>query len=199
MVVEPATSKHRVEYDGARYHFCGAACRAKFLADPAEYLKPGKPGPRHSAQKDVIYTCPMHPQIRQAAPGNCPICGMALEPMVATEDAGLGGELADMTRRLWIGAALAVPVLVLEMGAHFPGSNLHHYVSPQASIWIEFVFSTPVVLWAGWPFFERGARSIVTWNLNMFTLIAIGTGTAYANGATYAFTASTTLYAQWHK
>ena len=179
MVVEPATSKHRVEHDGARYHFCSAACRAKFLADPAEYLKPGKPEPQHSAQKDVIYTCPMHPQIRQAAPGNCPICGMALEPMVATEDAGLGGELADMTRRLWIGAALALPVLVLEMGAHFPGSNLHHYVSPQTSIWIEFVFSTPVVLWAGWPFFARGWASVHNWSLNMFSLIALGIGAAY--------------------
>jgi Cu+-exporting ATPase len=121
----------------------------------------------------------MHPQIRQAAPGNCPICGMALEPMVATEDAGLGGELADMTRRLWIGAALAVPVLVLEMGAHFPGSNLHHYVSPQASIWIEFVFSTPVVLWAGWPFFARGWTSVHNRSLNMFSLIALGVGAAY--------------------
>jgi len=179
MAVDPATSRHRAEHDGARYHFCSADCRAKFLADPVKYLKLGKPEQQHSPQKDVIYTCPMHPQIRRAAPGNCPICGMTLEPVVATEDTGLGGELADMTRRLWIGAALALPVLVLEMGAHFPGLNLHHYVSPQASIWIEFVFSTPVVLWAGWPFFARGWASVYNRSLNMFSLIALGIGAAY--------------------
>ena len=179
MAVDPATSRHRAEHDGARYHFCSADCRAKFLADPVKYLKLGKPEQQHSPQKDVIYTCPMHPQIRRAAPGNCPICGMTLEPVVATEDTGLGGELADMTRRLWIGAALALPVLVLEMGAHFPGLNLHHYVSPQASIWIEFVFSTPVVLWAGWPFFARGWASVYNRSLNMFNLIALGIGAAY--------------------
>ena len=179
MAVDPATSRHRAEHDGARYHFCSADCRAKFLADPVKYLKLGKPEQQHSPQKDVIYTCPMHLQIRRAAPGNCPICGMTLEPVVATEDTGLGGELADMTRRLWIGAALALPVLVLEMGAHFPGLNLHHYVSPQASIWIEFVFSTPVVLWAGWPFFARGWASVYNRSLNMFSLIALGIGAAY--------------------
>jgi len=179
MAVDPATSRHRAEHDGARYHFCSADCRAKFLADPVKYLKLGKPEQQHSPQKDVIYTCPMHPQIRRAAPGNCPICGMTLEPVVATEDTGLGGELADMTRRLWIGAALALPVLVLEMGAHFPGLNLHHSVSPQASIWIEFVFSTPVVLWAGWPFFARGWASVYNRSLNMFSLIALGIGAAY--------------------
>jgi P-type Cu+ transporter len=179
MAVDPATSRHRADHDGANHHFCSAGCRAKFLADPAKYLKPDKPEPQRSAQKDTTYTCPMHPQIRRSAPGSCPLCGMALEPIGAAEESGLGGELADMARRLWIGAALAMPVLVLEMGAHFPGLNLHHYISPQASIWIEFVFCTPVVLWAGWPFFERGWASVRNRSLNMFSLIALGVGAAY--------------------
>src|ERR1700691_1179864 len=109
MVVDPATSKHRAEHDGARYHFCSAACRAKFLAEPAKYLKLGKPEQQHSPQKDVIYTCPMHPQFRRPAPGNCPICGMTLEPVVVSADTRPSAELIDMTRRLWVGAALAMP------------------------------------------------------------------------------------------
>jgi Cu+-exporting ATPase len=136
---------------------------------------------REEASKSdmVIYTCPMHPQIRRTEPGNCPICGMALEPVGASAETGPSAELVDMTRRFWIGAALAVPTVILEMGAHFPGLNVHHYIAPQASVWIQFVLGTPVVLWAGWPFFERGGASVRNRSLNMFSLIALGVGAAY--------------------
>ena len=121
----------------------------------------------------------MHVQIRRSEPGNCPICGMALEPLSPTVKTGANAELRDMTRRFWIGAVLATPMLVLEMGAHFPGLNLHHYVSPQVSNWLQFVLGTPVVLWVGWPLLERGAASIRNRSLNMFSLIALGVGAAY--------------------
>ena len=126
----------------------------------------------------TVYTCPMHPEVRQIGPGACPICGMALEPEIATADTGPNPELADMTRRFWIGLALTVPVFVLEMGAHLFGA--HAWIDQTLSNWLQFAFATPVVLWAGWPFFERGWQSLVTRNLNMFTLIALGTGVAYA-------------------
>ena len=129
--------------------------------------------------KGTLYTCPMHPQIQQAQPGSCPICGMALEPMSLGEDTGPNPELIDMTQRFWIGAALSVPAVVLEMGAHVPGLNLHHFVPAQLSIWVQFLFATPVVLWAGWPFFVRGWVSVRNRSLNMFSLIALGTATAY--------------------
>lgn len=119
----------------------------------------------------------MHPQIRQPAPGNCPICGMTLEPLVTTMEAHPSAELADMTRRFWIGLALTVPVFILEMGEHF--LELHRYIAPQLSSWAQFALASPVVLWAGWPFFLRGAQSLLTRNLNMFTLIAMGTGVAW--------------------
>ena len=119
----------------------------------------------------------MHPQIRQTGPGNCPICGMTLEPVVATADAGPNPELIDMTRRFWIGLALAIPVMALEMGGHL--TNLHMVLGQNLSNWIQLVLATPVVLWAGWPFFVRGWQSLVTRNLNMFTLIAMGTGVAW--------------------
>jgi P-type Cu+ transporter len=135
---------------------------------------------RTPAPTATIYTCPMHPQIRQAGPGACPICGMALEPLVsAGEEAGPNPESLDMTRRFWIGAALTVPTVFLEMGGHFPGLHLRHYVSPQVSVWIEFLLATPVVIWAGWPFLVRGWASIRNRALNMFSLIALGIGAAY--------------------
>ena len=125
----------------------------------------------------TIYTCPMHPEIRQVGPGSCPICGMALEPEVASLEAPPNPELADMTRRFWVGLVLALPAVVLEMGGHLVGG--HGWIDPTLSNWIQFAFATPVVLWAGWPFFVRGWQSLVTRNLNMFTLIAMGTGVAY--------------------
>jgi len=125
----------------------------------------------------TVYTCPMHPQVRQIGPGNCPICGMALEPEVATLETGPSPELVDMSRRFWIGLVLSIPVLALEMGGHL--TNLHMILGPQTSNWLQMVLATPVVLWAGWPFFERGWKSLVTRHLNMFTLIAMGTGAAW--------------------
>jgi heavy metal translocating P-type ATPase len=136
----------------------------------------------------VIYTCPMHPQIRQVGPGNCPICGMTLEPVVSTAETEPSAELTDMTRRFWVGLALTIPVFVLEMGGHF--LNLHHYIAPQMSSWIQFALASPVVLWAGWPFFVRGAQSLVTRNLNMFTLIAMGTGVAWLYSVVATFVPS---------
>lgn len=130
-----------------------------------------------AGQESVIYTCPMHPQIRQLGPGTCPICGMTLEPEVATAATGPSAELVDMTRRFWIGLVLTMPVLALEMGGHL--TNLHMLLGAQVSNWIQLVLATPVVLWAGWPFFERAWASLVNRSLNMFTLIAMGTGVAW--------------------
>jgi len=127
----------------------------------------------------AVYTCPMHPQIRQERPGNCPICGMTLEPVKATADIGENRELADMTRRFWVGLALTSPVFILEMGGHIPALGLNDFIPPRISTWIQFALSTPVVLWAGWPFFERAWASVVHRSLNMFSLIALGTGAAY--------------------
>ena len=181
MKVDPSTAKHCIEHQGTNYFFCCAGCRAKFAASPGEYLSAPRSPSRGSIPPDAgaIHTCPMHPQVRQAGPGNCPICGMALEPVVATADAGENPELVDMTRRLWVGSALTLPVFVLEMGGHIPALGLHDLVSPGISTWIQFVLSTPVVLWAGWPFFERAWASVVHRSLNMFSLIALGTGAAY--------------------
>jgi len=175
MTVDPATSPHRFGYRGETYHFCSAGCRTKFIADPTQYLDSNKP--KATAPQGTIYTCPMHPQIRQVGPGSCPICGMALEPEVASLDAPPNPELADMTRRFWVGAALSLPVVVLEMGGHLVGG--HRWVDQTLSNWIQLVLATLVVVWAGWPFFVRGWQSLVTHNLNMFTLIAMGTGVAY--------------------
>jgi P-type Cu+ transporter len=178
MSVDPATARHRTEHDGRMFYFCSDRCRTKFAADPAKYLSGA---PQAAAPADVpegaIYTCPMHPQIRQVGPGSCPICGMALEPELATAETGPNPELIDMTRRFWAGLALSAPVVILEMGGHLVGG--HGWIDQSLSNWIQFVLSTPVVLWAGWPFFVRGWQSIVTRNLNMFTLIAMGTGVAW--------------------
>ncbi|WP_063685635.1 heavy metal translocating P-type ATPase [Bradyrhizobium stylosanthis] len=176
MTVDPATSKHRFEHHGETFHFCSAGCRTKFAADPAKYLAKEK-APEPEMPAGTIYTCPMHPEIRQVGPGTCPICGMALEPEVASLESGPNPELADMTRRFWIGGVLALPAVVLEMGGHLAGP--HNWIDQTLSNWIQFAFATPVVLWAGWPFFVRGWQSLVTRNLNMFTLIAMGTGVAY--------------------
>jgi Cu+-exporting ATPase len=132
-----------------------------------------------SSRSDSIYTCPMHPQIRQVGPGNCPICGMRLEPVKATAEVGENRELVDMTRRFWVALVLTSPVFVLEMGSHIPAPGLADLVPPHISIWIQFALATPVVLWAGWPFFERAWASVVHRSLNMFSLIALGTGAAY--------------------
>ncbi|HJS63066.1 MAG TPA: heavy metal translocating P-type ATPase [Pseudolabrys sp.] len=174
MTVNPHTTTHRADYHGHMYYFCSAGCRTKFIANPQKYLSERVPEP---TAEGAVYTCPMHPEIRQIGPGSCPICGMALEPEIAGTATGPNPELVDMTRRFWIGLALTFPVFVLEMGAHIVGA--HSWVDPKLSNYIQFAFATPVVLWAGWPFFVRGWQSLVTRNLNMFTLIAMGTGVAY--------------------
>jgi Cu+-exporting ATPase len=172
MAVDPATAKHRADYRGQTYYFCASGCRAKFVADPQKYLGKREPEP---VIEGAIYICPMHPEIRQQGPGACPICGMALEPEMPTADTGPNPELADMSKRFWVGLVLTIPVMVLEMSRHF-GLDL---MSPALSNLYQFALATPVVLWAGWPFFVRGAQSLVTRNLNMFTLIAMGSGVAY--------------------
>ena len=186
MTVDPASAKHRVDHDGTSYCFCSAGCRTKFMADPTRYLAPkAEPAP---ARPGTLFTCPMHPQVRQEGAGSCPICGMALEPLEVTAEVGPNHELLDMTRRFWIGLVLALPVFILEMGGHIPALGLDGIVPRQASIWIQFALSTPVVLWAGWPFFQRGWASLVSRHLNMFTLIALGTGVAYLYSLVATFT-----------
>ncbi len=194
MSVDPATAKHKAEHAGATYYFCCAGCRGKFVADPSQFLAASADAPAGAAhghthraspasspnpeqQLGAIYTCPMHPQVRQDRPGACPICGMALEPEIATEATGPNTELIDMTRRFWIAFALSVPVFALEMGEHLAG--LHRFLPEGVSNWIQLALATPVALWAGWPFFERGWASLITRNLNMFTLIAMGVGVAW--------------------
>ncbi len=176
MVVDPQTTSHRHQFEGRTYYFCSAGCLSKFKAEPGKYLA-GEPKAEAPVPEGAIYTCPMHPEIRRVGPGSCPICGMALEPVLATTETGPNPELVDMTRRFWIGTMLALPVVVLEMGFHFTG--LAHYVSHTTSNWLQMILATPVVLWGGWPFFVRGWQSVVSRNLNMFTLIAMGTGVAW--------------------
>ena len=180
MTVDPQKAVHRATHAGTDYFFCCAGCRTKFEGDPARYLA-GSPRPQPAAPAGTIYTCPMHPEIRQVGPGSCPICGMALEPELVTADAGPSEERIDMERRLWIGLALAVPVVILDMGGHL--FNLHTLVPPAVSTWLQFALATPAVLWAGWPFFVRAAQSLQTRNLNMFTLVAMGTGVAWLYSA----------------
>jgi len=180
MTVVTEGAKYRTVHDGEPYYFCSPACLGKFTAAPLQYLQPDEvqtsPAP---AGKAAIYTCPMHPEIRQAGPGSCPICGMALEPLEIGAAAGPSEELLDMSRRFWVGLALALPVFVLEMGGHLAALHLHDLVPMQVSTWIQFALASPVVLWAGWPFFVRAWQSVANRNLNMFSLIALGTGAAY--------------------
>jgi Cu+-exporting ATPase len=171
-----STAKH----DGTIYWFCSPGCRQKFTADPTRYVKSGPvPSPTGPAADDRIYTCPMHPEVRQKGPGSCPKCGMALEPVDVGAEEGENAELADMTRRFWVSLALTAPVFVIASG-EMVAPRLVAPVSAQARLWAQLVLATPVVLWGGWPFFVRGWRSVVSRSLNMFTLIALGTGAAFA-------------------
>ncbi|NQV86005.1 MAG: heavy metal translocating P-type ATPase, partial [Woeseiaceae bacterium] len=171
-------STHHHEHDGDTYHFCSAGCLTKFKTDPAHYLHSEVPQTPVAVEGASSYTCPMHPEIVQDGPGNCPICGMALEPVMATLDDGDNPELKAMTRRLWVCTALALPILFLEMGGML-GLSFDRMATPRGLTWLEFALATPVVLWGGWPFFVRGWQSLVTRHLNMFTLIALGTGVAF--------------------
>jgi len=176
MRVDPATTSHHQEYQGQSYYFCSAGCAAKFAAGPDKYL-PSSASPASAVAEGAIFTCPMHPQIRQVGPGTCPICGMALEPLEITSVPPENVELRDMTRRFWIGLLLTIPVFAMEMGGHL--FSLGHLLKPHYAVWIQLVLATPVVLWAGAPFFARAWQSVITRNLNMFTLIALGTGVAW--------------------
>ena len=177
MKVKVATAKNTTVHEGETYYFCNPKCLQKFTAEPDRYLKPAEAAPVPAVPAGTIFTCPMHPEIRQVGPGSCPICGMALEPAEVSLDQGPNEELLDMTRRLWIGGALAVPVVALDMGGHLLG--LHALLPPGLSNWLLLALATPVVLWAGWPFFVRAVQSIRTRNLNMFTLIGLGTGASW--------------------
>jgi Cu+-exporting ATPase len=176
MSVDPTTAKHRTEYNGQSYVFCCAGCRTKFEADPIRYLEPASAAAPEPMPAGTMFTCPMDPEIRQEGPGSCPICGMALEPETVTLDDGPNAELVDFTRRFWIGLALTLPVFLVEMGAHLFGL---HLLAQGPSNWLQLVLATPVVLWAGWPFLVRGWRSVLSGHLNMFTLVALGTGVAW--------------------
>ena len=225
MTVHPATAAHKAEHERQTYFFCGKRCLEKFQAEPAKYLNRShaqhpsvheQQAPLRAAEADNLYTCPMHPAVRQHGPGACPqcgmalelltvavpgprteytcpmhpeivrdqpgacpICGMALEPRTVTTEEEVNPELVDMTRRFWISLAFTVPVFLLAMSEMIPGQPVQHALSRHLLAWVQLVFATPVVLWGGWPFFQRGWASIVNRSLNMFTLIAIGTGTAY--------------------
>ena len=178
MTVQPDVTPHRAEHAGQSFFFCSAGCLEKFTKNPSRYLGSEEPlAELHAEDSEAIYTCPMHPEIRQRGPGSCPICGMALEPVEVSLSEETSPELAAMTRRLIVGGALTLPVVLLEMGGHL--FHLDRWVSAQLSNWLQLFFATPVVLWAGWPFFVRGYQSLVTRSLNMFTLIALGTGVAW--------------------
>ena len=195
MTVAPS-SPHTAGHAGKWYAFCSAGCRTKFLADPARYIKAGTdseetpaatPGnrkqqrpvapPPPAASMEAIYTCPMHPEVRQVGPGSCPICGMALEPVLATGAGGEDAELSDMRRRFWVAVLLTAPLVAHAMMEMFGMSGI--WLSTTALAWSQLALATPVIVWCGWPFLERGWRSIVTWHLNMFTLIGLGVAVAY--------------------
>jgi len=219
MRIAPGDAAGSHVHRGTMYHFCSTKCLEDFRANPPQFTRPSgahtAASSRSGSRDDAEYTCPMHPEVRQGGPGNCPkcgmalepvtlappavrteyicpmhpeivrhepgscpICGMALEPRVVTREETANPELTDMTRRFWVGLALSLPVVVLEMGGHLAG--LHRLIPPQVSGWLQLVLATPVVLWAGWPFFVRGWSSVIARSLNMFTLIAMGTGVAWA-------------------
>ncbi|API56462.1 copper-translocating P-type ATPase (plasmid) [Rhizobium leguminosarum] len=178
MTVDRSTAKHFLKADGEKFYFCSAACQAKFEADPAAYRNGNRPAAQ-PAPKGTLYTCPMHPEVVSDRPGDCPKCGMALEPMgIPPEDEGPNPELVDFIRRLWVSAILAIPLLALGMGPML-GLPLRETIGePQATI-IELLLATPVVLWAALPFFRRALASLVNRSPNMWTLIGLGVGTAY--------------------
>lgn len=196
MTVTPGSEAERVVHDGVTHLFCSKHCAGKFRADPQRYLSDGDTGAgttghsccshkhadqgaqRHNGPKDAIYTCPMHPEVRQVGAGDCPKCGMALEPIDATVEQD-DTELRDMTRRFWVGTVLTAPLLIYVMGNMLLGHPFHRWISPAVSQWAEMALATPVVLWCAWPFFMRGVRSVRLMSPNMWTLISIGVSLAY--------------------
>ena len=174
MTVDPSKTAHHAEHAGHDYHFCSAGCRNKFVGDPHVYLGGKRPEP--VAAPGAIWTCPMHPEIRREGPGTCPICGMALEPEEPSLDDAPNPELVDFTRRVWVAGALTVPLLAISMIAEMLGVQL---VPSAVNPWAQLTLTAPIVLWAGWPFFQRGWTSIAMRHLNMFTLVSIGVGAAF--------------------
>ena len=216
MTVDPHKAAGTEVYNGVTYAFCSPHCLEKFRADPAQYVAPAHETHGGAPVAGTVYTCPMHPEVRQdrpgacphcgmalepvmtavpgtqttyvcpmhpeivrSEPGTCPICGMALEPRTVSLEEEANPELVDMTRRFWISLLLTAPLVLLAMSEMLPGQPVQHAFSARLLTWVQLVFATPVVLWGGWPFFTRGWASLVNRSLNMFTLIAIGTGTAY--------------------
>ena len=178
MTVDPATARYRTRHAGAEYFFCGARCLERFTAEPERFVGPSKPS-APAAPEGALWTCPMHPEIVRDAPGSCPICGMALEPMTPIAGEESNPELADMTRRFWVGVVLSVPLLAMAMAEHFGPHWTRAAVMSPLGTWVQLILATPAVLWGGAPFFRRGWESLVNRSLNMFTLIALGTGVAY--------------------
>ena len=177
MTVQRATARYMARHDGQRFYFCSGHCQARFEASPEEFLGPrSEPEP---VPEGVKYTCPMDPEIIRDEPGDCPICGMALEPMMPSAEAGPNPELADFKRRLWVGAPLGLVTLVLEMGGHL-GLPMAEWLGPRLHVWLQFLLATPVVVWVALPFFKRGWASVVNRSPNMWTLIALGAGASYA-------------------
>ncbi|WP_162630774.1 YHS domain-containing protein, partial [Paracoccus endophyticus] len=173
MKVDRSAAKHTASHAGETHYFCSDRCKSKFEAAPQDYLD-AKSAPK-PMPVGTIYTCPMHPQIEQVGPGSCPICGMALEPKgVPAADEGPNPELVDFTRRFWVGTALTLPLLVLTMGPLIGFGGVRDIFGERATLWVEMILGTPVVLWCGWPFLVRGWNSFRTGNLNMFSLISMG-------------------------
>jgi Cu+-exporting ATPase len=176
MMVDPAADKPHMTYKGHEYHFCSDSCHSKFKADPEKYLTAQSAAA--PAIKGAQYTCPMHPEIIRDEPGSCPICGMALEPVMPSLDDGPNPELVDFTRRFWVSAICSVPLLIITMGP-MVGLSVREWIGEQTALWLEFLLATPVVLWAALPFFKRGVDSFKNRSPNMWTLIMIGVGAAY--------------------
>lgn len=177
MAVAPETAAGKYDFQGETYYFCSTGCLNKFRQNPQNFLEGKKNEKQAEESASAEYTCPMHPEIVQIGPGTCPKCGMALEPKIFSLDDAPDPEYVDMTRRFWICAVFTIPVFILAMGEMLP--NFHSFISPEISIWIQFVLAMPVVLWGGFPFFKRGWTSVKNASPNMFTLIALGTGAAY--------------------
>ncbi|WP_373491373.1 heavy metal translocating P-type ATPase [Parasphingorhabdus sp.] len=179
MTVDPGKTQHHAHHADQEYHFCSAGCRTKFVADPDRYLSPNPLAAQEDAPEGTIYTCPMHPQIRQEGPGSCPICGMALEPETFSLDSGPDPEYIDMRRRFWVSAVFSLPLFLYAMGDMIPGQPFASLFDPGTANWIQLLLASPVVLWGAWPFFVRGVQSLKSMNLNMFTLIGLGVAMAY--------------------
>jgi Cu+-exporting ATPase len=187
MTVKLNAGKPSFKYKGEEYHFCNPKCHDRFEADPYFYLSGNNKKKKGAEKTNALYTCPMDPEIVQEGPGTCPICGMALEPMSGISE-GPNEELIDFTRRLWVSAGAAIPLLILTMGP-MVGLPLREWIGEGIAVYIEFLLATPVVLWAARPFFERGWMSVITRNFNMWTLIMLGVAAAYAYSVVATFAA----------